>query len=146
MSKSYKGGRSPKQGPAGFPGIKFVILFAVIAVVSAIVFLTGTKSSSAQKKYKATRPIAVDTQTGQSRMPTQEEVDEVVANLAQLANRPENLPAAQGAGSGEVVDLEGGYGGVLLGRPTDDGSFETRCVFTFEEGAEFLGLVEDSAE
>ena len=36
---------------------------------------------------------------------------------------------------------------MLLARPADDGSWETLCVFTFDEGAEFLGLVEDiSAE
>jgi hypothetical protein len=29
----------------------------------------------------------------------------------------------------------------MLARPRADGSIETRCVFTFEEGAEFLGLV-----
>jgi len=33
----------------------------------------------------------------------------------------------------------------MLARPADDGTFETRCVFTFEEGAEFLGLVEDDS-
>ena len=146
MSKSHKARRSPKQGPAGFPGIKLVMLFAVIAVVAAVAFLSGTKSSNAsEKKYKATREIVVDKETGQRRLPTQEEVDEVVANLSQLANRPENLPATEGSGGGELVDLAGGYGGVILGRPADDGSFETKCVFTFEEGAEFLGLVEDTS-
>ena len=146
MSKPHKARRSLKQSPAGFFGIKLVMLIAVIAVVGAVVFLTGTKSSNAsQKKYKATREIVVDQQTGQRRMPTQEEIDEVVVNLSQLANRPENLPSTQGEGGGETVDLAGGYNGVLLGRPADDGSFETKCVFTFEEGAEFLGLVEDTS-
>ena len=41
------------------------------------------------------------------------------------------------------LDLAGGFAGVLLARPTGDGKWETRCVFTVEEGAEFLGLVED---
>ena len=86
--------------------------------------------------------IVVDKETGQRRMPTQEEVDEVVSNLATLANRPEELPITAASG-GEVVDLQGGYGGVLLARPADDGSWETLCVFTFDEGAEFLGLVEE---
>jgi hypothetical protein len=146
MSKSPKAGRSPKQGLAGFPGIKLVMLFALIAVVGAVVFLTGTKSSNASpKKYKATREIVVDQQTGQRRMPTQEEIDQVVSNLSQLANRPEDLPATQGAAGAETVDLAGGYNGVVLARPADDGSMETKCVFTFEEGAEFLGLVEDTS-
>jgi hypothetical protein len=149
MSRLNKSRRSPKQGHAGFLGIKIGILLAVIAAVSAVVFLTGAKSSNVsamQKKYKGTRAIVVDNQTGQRRVPTQEEVDEVVANLSQLANRPEDLPSTQSGGA-EVVDLAGGYNGVMLGRPADDGSWETLCVFTFEEGAEFLGLIENiSAE
>ena len=107
-----------------------------------------TKSSNvsaAPKKYKGTREIVVDNQTGQRRLPTQEEVDAVVANLSQLASRPENLPENAGPQGSTVVDLEGGYGGVMLTRPGDDGNWETRCVFTFEEGAEFLGLVEDTS-
>jgi len=146
MSRLHKARRSPGQGPAGFSGLKLVMLFAVIAVVAAVAFLTGTKSSNAsEKKYKATREIVIDKETGQRRMPTQEEIDEVVVNLSQLANRPENLSSTESAGGGELVDLGGGYNGVLVGRPADDGSFETRCVFTFEEGAEFLGLVEDTS-
>lgn len=146
MPKSHKARRSLKQGPAGFPHIKLVMIFAVIAIVGAVVFLTGTKSSNAsQKKYKATREFVVDKQTGQKRLPTQEEIDEVVANLSQLANRPENLPPSEGAAGAEVVDLEGGYNGVVLARPGADGGYETKCVFTFEEGADFLGLVEDTS-
>jgi hypothetical protein len=146
MRKSHKARRSPRQGHARFPGIKLAILFGVIAVVSAMVFMTTTKPSNASpKKYKATRAIVVDQQTGQQRMPTQEEVDEVVGNLSQLANRPEDLPSTQGESNAEIVDLQGGYGGVMLARPAEDGSLETRCVFTFEEGADFLGLVEDTS-
>jgi len=146
MRKALKPRSSTKQGPAGIPTNKLLILFAVIAVVSAVVFMTGTKSTNASpKKYKATREIVVDQQTGQRRMPTQAEVDETVANLSQLTNRPEDLPTAQGAGNAVTVDLQGGYNGVVLARPGSDGSFETRCVFTFEEGAEFLGLVEDTS-
>lgn len=146
MSKSYKARRSPKQARAAFPGIKLVIVFAVIAVVAAVVFLTGTKSSNAsQKKYKATREFVVDKETGQRRLPTESEIDEVVSNLSQLANRPEELPSTEGSGGAVVADLAGGFNGVVLARPGDDGGFETKCVFTFEEGAEFLGLVEDTA-
>ena len=145
MPISNKARRSPKKGNAGFSLVKIALLFGVIAVVSAVVFLTGTKSSNAQKRYKATRAIVVDKETGQNRLPTQEEIDEVVANLAQLANRPESLPSTQGESGGEIVDLAGGFQGVVLARPGDDGSLETKCVFTLEEGAEFLGLVEDTS-
>lgn len=146
MRKAQKARRSTKQGPAGIPTNKLLIPLAVIAVVSAVVFMTGTKSTNASpKKYKATREIVVDQQTGQPRMPTQVEVDEVVANLSQLTNRPEDLPSSEAAGGAVAVDLAGGYNGVVLGRPGSDGGFETKCVFTFEEGAEFLGLVEDTS-
>ncbi len=144
MSKSHKARRSPTKGHAGFPAIKFAILFAVVIAV-AVVFLTSTKSSNAQKKFKATRPFVVDQQNGQPRLPTQEEIDQVVSNLAELANRPESLPSAPSANGGEAVDLGGGFGGVMLARPGSDGGFEMKCVFSLEEGAEFLGLVEDTS-
>ena len=147
MSNSRKARRSPSKGRAGSPAIKFAILFTVIIAVAAVVFLTSTKSSNAQKKFKATRPFVVDNQNGQPRMPTEEEINQVVSNLAELANRPENLPSAPAANGGVAVDLGGGFGGVMLARPGSDGGFETKCVFSLEEGAEFLGLVEDiSAE
>jgi hypothetical protein len=149
MKRTKSGRRSRKQGHAGFPTLKLAIVVGLIAVVSLGVFLmSGAKSSNAaQKRYKATREIVVDKQTGQRRMPTQEEIDQTVANLSELAKRPEDLPETQGVGNAIVADLAGGYGGVMLVRPTADGNWETQCVFTFEEGADFLGLVEDiSAE
>ena len=80
-------------------------------------------------------------------MPTQEEIDQIVSNLSTLANRPEDLPQTPVAGGGVSIDVQGGYGGVMLARPNADGTWETKCVFTLAEGAEFLGLVdENSAE
>ena len=79
-------------------------------------------------------------------MPTQEEVDEVVATLTTLGQRPaEDLSAVAEADGALTVDLNGGYSGITLARPRADGSWETKCVFTVEEGAEFLGLVEDES-
>ena len=78
-------------------------------------------------------------------LPTQEEIDQVVSNLAQLANRPEELPSVQATNGGVAVDLGGGFGGVMLARPGSDGGFEMKCVFSLEEGAEFLGLVEETS-
>jgi hypothetical protein len=98
-----------------------------------------------QKKYRATRPIVSDKQTGQWRMPTADEVAEVVTNLATLTNRSDaGLPETQVADAGVAIDLASGFAGVLLARPNEDGTLETKCVFTFEEAAEFLGLVEDA--
>lgn len=98
-----------------------------------------------QKKYKATRPIAVDATTGAVRMPTTEEVADTVTTLINMTKRDsEGLPRTTLAGGGTVVNLEGGFNGVIVARPNGDGTFETLCVFTFEEAAEFLGLVEDN--
>lgn len=146
MTKSRQGKISIKRGHAGFPKFKVAVLITLVAAVSLVVFLSGAKSSNAApKKFKATRAIVVDKQTGQRRMPNQEEIDQVITDLSQLANRPENLPENQVTGGAIVADLEGGYGGVMLARPADNGSWETKCVFTFEEGTEFLGLVEDNS-
>jgi hypothetical protein len=146
MTKLRQGKRSLKQPHTGFPKFKIAILITLVAAISLVAFLSGSKSSNAApKKFKATRAIVVDKQTGQRRMPSQEEIDEIVGNLSQLANRPENLPETTGTGGAVVADLEGGFGGVMLARPSEDGNWETRCVFTFEEGTEFLGLIEDNS-
>ena len=135
------------------------ILFGVgFAVAVTIVSLTNPATSttvSAQsgnapgqaKKYKATRPLAVDAQTGALRMPTQQEVDQTVGSLSAFTQKPaESLAQATGAGGGVVVNLDGGFAGVMLARPNEDGSWETKCVFSLAEGAEFLGLVEDNQQ
>jgi hypothetical protein len=123
------------------------------AVVGALAFvcvlalgftLTESQALAQTKRYKATRRIVVDRPSGQLRMPTTEEVQKLVTDLASLTKRAaEGLPEGSVPGGGVATDLDGGFGGVMLARPNEDGTFETRCVFTFEEGAGFLGLVED---
>jgi hypothetical protein len=136
-----------------------ILLGAIIAISVLAILLAGADSSNgvaastnraltqaSQKRYKATRAIVVDKETGQLRMPTKQEIDEVVLSMATLAKRSsEGLRQTSVASGGVAVDLDGGFGGVLLGRPNADGTWETKCVFTIEEGAEFLGLVEDSS-
>jgi hypothetical protein len=126
------------------------VFVAALAAVSILVVLTagGTPlgAQTKQKKYKATRAIVVDQQTGEVRMPTQEEVNDVVANLTTLGQRPaDTLQQTTVASGGVRLDLDGAFNGVVLARPNDDGVWETKCVFTLEEGAEFLGLVEDAS-
>ena len=131
------------------------LIGAAAAVSMAIIALAGTTRAAATtdaadqaraKHYKGTRPFVVDKTTGAVRMPTQQEVDEVVANLSALGQRPvESLQETPQSNGIATLDLEGGFGGVLLARPNDDGTWETKCVFTVEEGAEFLGLVEDES-
>lgn len=147
--------RSRSRLSKAFPRTVIAILVGAVAIVSIAILSLGITSSSNnaqastatpnQKRFKGTRPIVVDQQTGLQRLPNQQEVEEVVASLSVLANRPENLPQTPAAGGGISVDLEGGFGGVMLGRPNADGTWETKCVFTFNEGAEFLGLVEDNS-
>ena len=64
-----------------------ILATAVAALVLAIVSLTAGTEVSAQsaqgkaKKFKATRAFVVDQQSGEVRLPTQTEVDEIVQNL-----------------------------------------------------------------
>jgi hypothetical protein len=123
-----------------------ILVVAAIALVVAMIGL-GTSAQSPQgkaKKYKGTRAIVVDANTGQPRLPTQEEVDQAVKGISSLVVKPVEEARERTMSSGAVaVSLDGG--GVVLARPNGDGTFETRCVFTFEEGADFLGLVEDES-
>ena len=131
-----------------------VLLGAAAAVSIAIIALAGSIGAAAPddvadqakaRHYKGTRAFVVDKASGAVRMPTQQEVDEVVANLSALGQRPaETLQQTPQSNGSVAVDLDGGFGGILLARPNEDGTWETKCVFTLEEGAEFLGLVEDT--
>jgi hypothetical protein len=125
---------------------------AIAALALVMVALTAGTSVSAQaaqgkaKKFKATRAFVVDKQSGEVRLPTQAEVDEIVQNLTTLGQRPtDNLQQGTASNGAVTLDLDGGFGGIVLASPKEDGTFETRCVFTLEEGASFLGLVEDSS-
>ena len=116
---------------------------AAFAVAIAVAAPVGA-AAVAPKKFKATRAFVVDKQTGVVRMPTPAEVDAVVTTLTALGQQPsESLAQATQANGAVSVDLAGGFSGILLARPNEDGTWETRCVFTVEEGAQFLGLVEE---
>jgi hypothetical protein len=130
-----------------------IVLGAAAALSMAIISMTGIAASgdavaeqAKARHYKGTKAFVVDKETGAVRMPTQQEVDEVVANLSALGQRPtEDLPQAPQSNGGTIIDLQGSFGGVMLARPNGDGTWETKCVFTVEEGADFLGLVEDES-
>jgi hypothetical protein len=122
------------------------IAIGVLATTSALSAAGAAEPQSKAKHYKATRAFVVDKVNGAVRMPTQQEVDEVVANLTALAQKPEDSLTQTTQSSGAVsVDLDGGFAGIILARPAADGSMETRCVFTLEEGIAFLGIVEDES-
>jgi hypothetical protein len=95
------------------------------------------------KTYVATREITVDKQTGKVRKPTTAETQELVATLRQMTSRStEGLTAKTLPNGTKQVTLEGRFGPVTIARPLADGTMEVRCVTSFEEAADFLGLVD----
>ena len=160
-SRSVKNPTKFKKNSIRLSRTASMILLGVIAAISVVVISLASVGSSTgvaastnsklaqeiQKRYKATRPIVIDQKTGLLRMPTKKEIDEAIKSLSTLAKRsPEGLQQMSLANGATAVDLDGGFGGVMLARPNDDGTWETKCVFTIEEGTAFLGLVEDNSQ
>ena len=120
---------------------------AMLRMVSCALALSlGIGAAEAAVKgveYTATRAIAVDSATGKFRKPNAAETAKLVADLKALTRQPQAVAMTSTARNtgGVTAKLDKAFGGVMLARPRADGSYETRCVFTFEEGAEFLGLV-----
>jgi hypothetical protein len=99
------------------------------------------------KKYVATRPITVDAQTGALRVPTAEETQQLVDRLATLTDRSMNgLQVVTLPNGVATLNLQDRFESVILARPNADGTSEVRCVTSFEEAADFLGLVEDPSQ
>jgi hypothetical protein len=116
---------------------------AAVAATPAVATQQDGRPAPAQKRFRATRPIAIDQATGRGRMPTDAEVEQLVETLSTLTKRTsDDLQETTVASGATAIDLGGGFAGVMLARASEDGTLETLCVFTFEEGAEFLGLVE----
>ena len=127
-------------------GIFTVLTAHTAAAAQPLPGASASEAATAPGRYKGTRRIVMDKQTRQLRVPTTEETRQVVSDLARLTSRSaDNLPETQVPGGGTSLDLQGGFGGVMLARPNDDGTYETKCVFTFAEGAEFLGLVREES-
>lgn len=136
------------------------VLGAILVAVVAVGILGSSESLNnvaaspkamptpqGDKKYVATKNIIVDRETGQPRKPDDRELEKMVASLKTMTNRSsENLKRVSLPGGGEKVDLDGRFAGVILARPNADGKMEAKCVFTFAEGAEFLGLKEGDSE
>lgn len=115
----------------------------------ALSLAAGTAEAADNRvEYTATRAIAVDSATGKFRKPNAAEIEKLVADLKAMTRHPVATAMTSTARNtgGITAKLDGQFGGVVLARPRADGSIETRCVFTFEEGAEFLGLVADATK
>jgi hypothetical protein len=109
--------------------------------------MTPVYAGNGDVKYKATRDIAIDAESGKARKPNAIEIAKIVEDLRALTSQPTTDTQIELKNGGHAASLGGGFGGVMLARPSADGTFETLCVFTFEDGVEFLGLVvDDSAQ
>jgi hypothetical protein len=116
-----------------------------VAAANAGVADQGAQNAPGQqKKYKATRAIVKDKETGELRLPTPEELQQTVDSLASLTHRDlaAAAPTATAVTGWSTLGVPAAAG-VFVARPDADGTMETRCVFTFEEAAAFLGLVEE---
>jgi hypothetical protein len=125
-----------------------VVATLVLSIgIGTLVFAQAAPAQSAQakngKKYVATKEIIRDKATGQLRVPTTEETQVLVDQVSALTNRSaEGLTVTQSSNGGQMMSLEGRFGGVILGRALPDGTTEVRCVMTMAEAEEFLGLEE----
>lgn len=99
--------------------------------------------AAARENWVGTRAILRDAQTGQLRKPTATETRELVKTMRALTARP--IVRIEGAttqgGVAEVPPQQ-----VIIARATEEGGMETICVASFEEAANFLGLVNQPAE
>ncbi len=140
-------GRVPRIKKITWTRIGLILSAVLIALTVGTMALSRTSTQAQKKKYVATKEIIRDQTSGRLRKPTTEETDEMVDQLKTLTNRSsEGLTATQHPNGMISVNLEGRFGGVVLGRANADGTTEVRCVFTMEEAAEFLGLEETTSQ
>jgi hypothetical protein len=125
----------------------------IVGALSLALVTVWSPAASAQqnpgkaKKYTATREITRDDQTGALRLPTAQETETLVDRLVALTNHSsDGLQVRSLPNGAAVINLEGRFAPVMLARPNPDGTSEVRCVTSFEEAADFLGLVEDKSQ
>ena len=118
-------------------------LLVALAVATAAQTAFSQPPQSNGKKYVATKPIVKDQATGQVRMPTDSEVQFMVAQISTLTNKStDGLQVNTSANGTKSMKLDNHFSTVLLGRANADGTTELRCVTSLEEAVEFLGLQE----
>ena len=101
-----------------------------------------TQTVVKREKWTASRPIIFDQATRKLRKPNATETAAMVESLQQLTSKP--VTAIRGRIQTNGVrqgSIEGEQANVVIARATADGQYETLCVQTFDEAAEFLGLV-----
>jgi hypothetical protein len=92
-----------------------------------------------RNQWTSSRAIVVDRTTGQRRMPTAAETNDLVETLRRLTA----VTVVTGADGRTETNISTDQ--VVIARPTEDGTMETRCISSFDEAAEFLGLVKQPA-
>lgn len=97
--------------------------------------------AAAREKWVGTRAILRDVKTGKLRKPTETETRELVKTIKQLTARP-SIRTESASSQGGVIEAAPVQ--VVIARATEEGAMETLCVGSFEEAAEFLGLVRQS--
>jgi hypothetical protein len=95
-----------------------------------------------QELWKGSKAIIFDQETKQLRKPTMAEVAQMVRHLRQMTSKPVQAIAGRVQSNGvRQGSLEGEQANVVVARAKEDGQYETLCVQTFEEAADYLGLV-----
>ena len=102
--------------------------------------------SASREKWTGTKAIIFDAETKSLRKPTAVEVAQMVQSLRQLTSRPARISPRIVTNGVQQGDINGAFAQVLVARARPDGSVETKCVQTFDEAAEFLGLQPEAAE
>ena len=107
----------------------------------------AAQSVMQREKWVGSRAIIFDQTTKSLRKPSENEVAQMVDSLRKLTSKPKSFltPRVQSTGVRQAV-LEGELANVIVARSTANGGAETLCVQTFEEAAEFLGLVKTSSK
>ncbi|HYK00148.1 MAG TPA: hypothetical protein VE974_00190 [Thermoanaerobaculia bacterium] len=102
----------------------------------------STQSVVKRERWSATRAIIFDHATKTLRKPTAAETASMVEHLEKMTSKPVRSIAGRVQANGtRQGSIEGEHATVVVARATADGQYETLCVQTFDEAAEFLGLV-----
>jgi hypothetical protein len=99
--------------------------------------------SASREQWVGTRAIVRDVTTGKVRKPTAREANELASTIKKLTARPAAVRTEAASPRGGV--WEAAPEQVLIARANPEGGMETLCVQTFEEAADFLGLVKQSS-
>ena len=99
-------------------------------------------NAASRENWVGSKAILRDEKSGKLRKPTADETSQLVKTIKQLASRPSlRTESAERQGS-----VDNPLAQIIIARATEDGGMETLCVSTFEEAANFLGLVQQPAD